>query len=243
MSDLMEKEEFNLQAALIKIATQKDLDPDRLEKFIDLQFKLEDKQNEKAFKSALANFQGDVPNIYKSKKVDFKSKTGSRTKYDYAPLEEIVETIKPHLQNHGLSFSFDIKIIANEKQRELITTVNHSSGHSRDFSYFFDPIHDDARMNMSQRSKSALSYAKRAALENALGLVTANEDDDARGTVKNLAPVSKADVEKVEALIKETNTKTEDFLKFMKLEKLSDMTEDSFKSAIVALNDKRSRNV
>ena len=42
-------------------------------------------------------------------------------------------------------------------------------------------------MNASQRRKSALSYAKRAGLENALGIATADEDDDAiRATEKEL---------------------------------------------------------
>lgn len=57
--------------------------------------------------AALSAFQGENPEIKKSKHVDFTTKTGQRVDYWYAPLDEFVATIRPLLSKHGLSFTHE----------------------------------------------------------------------------------------------------------------------------------------
>lgn len=57
--------------------------------------------------AALAAFQGENPEIKKTKHVDFIAKTGHRVDYWYAPLDEFVSTIRPLLAKHGLSFTHE----------------------------------------------------------------------------------------------------------------------------------------
>jgi len=57
--------------------------------------------------AALSAFQGENPEIKKTKHVDFTTKTGQRVDYWYAPLDEFVSTIRPFLAKHGLSFTHE----------------------------------------------------------------------------------------------------------------------------------------
>lgn len=233
MSDLVKSESESIGSAILRVVAQKDIDPERLEKFLDLQFKMEERQAKSAFAESLAGFQGDCPSIIKNKKVGFGS--GEKAvNYSYSPLDEIVHIIRPVLKKYGLSFSFDCRRI-DDKTNELVTILTHKQGHSESYSHFYFSC-ADGQGNMSQRIKSALTYAKRAALESALGLVTAGEDDDAlRATdrpateeqltqVKELAELKKADVKKL--------------LVFLEVASFDDLTDFGATKAIHALKQK-----
>jgi ERF superfamily len=237
----IEKTPVEIQSAIMRIVERTDIDPDRLEKFLDLQFKAEARQAATAFQQALAGFQGDCPIIVRTRKINFTSKSGNATKYNYSPLDEIIHVIKPILTKWGFSYTFDIKKTDDSQVHELLTKIYHSMGHSETFSYFFNNLHDDQRMNLSQRAKSAITYAKRAALENALGIVTAEDDDDARRAIDN--PASDVQIGEIRKLIKSTKSKEEDLLKFMKIESLDELTEFEAKKALHALKQKRSKKL
>jgi hypothetical protein len=224
-------------SVLLEMVKRTDIDPDRLEKFMDLQFKMEAKQAERAFNAALAEFQGECPIIDKSKNVSFKS-----VNYDYSPIEEIASVIKPILNKHGLSYSFNIKETSDKDKLELITKIRHVAGHCEETSYFFNKYHDDDRMNSAQRAKSSVTFSKRAALENALGLVTAKEDDDAGG-LKGLGPATQEQLKEVNILVSETKSDTTKLLEFVKAKSLSELTDGQAKAAIHALKQKKVKSV
>ena len=166
-------QEATIYSAITKLAENDKLDTNKLEKLIELNLKMEDRQNEKAFNKALSLFQGECPPIIKTKSVSY-----GKTFYTYSPLDEIVEAVKPLLRKHGLSFSFDCE--HGKDISVLKTTIHHEDGHSKTYSYSYPTVDTSGQKNVAQSYKSALSYAKRAALENALGVVTTGEDDDAR---------------------------------------------------------------
>lgn len=225
-----ENNPVNVQEALLKVVQRADIDPERLEKFFDLQIKMQQKQAEQAYNEALAGFQGECPIIQKNKKVKFGS-----TNYEYAPLDEIVHIIKPYLSKYGLSYTFDIK--ANEAGSILITTISHKAGHSKDYFYNFDALPDGGAMNQSQRRKSAVTYAKRAGLENALGIVTAGEDDDARRSGE--IPAQEDQIEEIRALLSPAKVTEKEFFEKYRISKFSDLTFKGAKDAIKALKFRR----
>lgn len=225
----------SMESALIEIVKRKDIDPDRLEKFLELQIKMEDRQAKKNFYDALAGFQQDCPVIPKNKNVNFKS-----VDYNYAPLDEIVRIIKKPMGKYRLAFSFNTKS-KSEKIGLLLTKITHGDGHSEISEIEYDIIHDDQRMNNSQRRKSSITYMKRAGLENALGIVTANEDDDAQGA--NDQGISKDQIILIEGLIPQANTTQVKFLKYLKVENFEDLSCYEAKKAINALKGKRDANL
>jgi hypothetical protein len=231
--------EFNMQDALMQIVQRSDIDPERLEKFLDLQIKMENRQAEQAFHAAMSAFQGECPIIKRTKKTDFESKSGGKVKYDYSPLDEIVFIIKPILAKHGLSFSFDLK--EGDKTSTLFIDISHKDGFCKRFTYPFDTIHDDGRMNLSQRRKSALTYAKRGGLESALGIVTSGEDDDARRAIDNM--ITGAQLNQIKELLASTKTDEKAFKDFVMVKDFAELSEYDAKRAISALKAKRSKNI
>lgn len=235
MKELAKKEDAQLQegdSLLLEMAKRTDIDPDKLEKLMDLQFRFEAKQAERAFNEALAGFQGECPIIKKSKNVNFKS-----VNYDYSPIEEMVGVIRPLLNKHSLSFSFNVKETGEKDKMELVTKIRHAQGHAEETSYFFNKYHDDDRMNLSQRAKSAITFAKRAALENALGLVTEKEvDADAR---PKLAPVTDTLISDIKTLLKETNSDETKFLNYVGAESVESLSPEQAQKAIHALKAKK----
>jgi len=230
------KKEMSMQDALIAIVQRTDIDPDRLEKFLDLQIKMENRQSERAFNEAMAGFQGECPIIVKNKKTSFTSPSGKTTAYDYSPLDEIVAVIKPILQRFGFAFSFDV--VEGPLKSKLVTKIKHRDGHTEISTLEFESMHDDARMNSSQRRKSALTYVKRAGLENALGLVTTGEDDDAHRAIDN--DISQDQLSEIRELIKLTKTDEAKFSAAFQIAKLEDFSTYEAKNAIHALKEKRS---
>lgn len=224
------KKDVSMQDALIAIVQRNDIDPDRLEKFLDLQIKMENRQAEKAFTEALSSFQGECPIITKKKKVSF-----GTTNYSFAPLDEIIHIIKPLLSKHGLSYSFDIK--SEDKTSVMITTIYHKEGFSKTSFYAFDAL-GEGSMNQSQKRKSATTYAKRAGLENALGIVTAGEDDDASRAIDSNA--TSEQITEIEKLIIDTKSSLPKFLEAFQIKEISDFSAYEAKEAIHALKEKRS---
>lgn len=225
--------ELSMQEALVQIVQRTDIDPDRLEKFLDLQIKMENRQAERAFSDALAGFQGECPIIAKNKKVAF-----GTTKYDYAPLDEIVSVIKPLLSKYGLSYSFDVK--SEDKTTVMITTIYHREGFSKLSYYSFDAL-GEGSMNQQQKRKSAVTYAKRAGLENALGLVTTGEDDDARRAIDT--QITPSQIEEIEKLIIDTKSDLTKFKAVFQIKEISDFSNYEAKDAIHALKEKRSKGI
>ena len=227
MTDVIPK--ADISSALIQLAKRDDVDPAKLEHLLKLQEKMEDRQNQRELSKALSLFQSECPIVKKTKK------TNNAT---YAPLDELVYTIKPYLKKHGLSYTFSIQT-KDDDNNEITVTIRHASGASLDSTYTFPRLDDGGRMNSSQRVKSANTYAKRTALENALGIVTADIDDDASRAVDT--PASEEQIREIARLIESTNSKEEDVLKFLKIKAFDELSDFEAKKAIRALRTKRAK--
>lgn len=161
---------------LIAKAIDKDLSADTMERFLSMRRELKAEQAKYEFDRALSEFQAECPTIEKTKKVDFTSKrTGNKVAYSYAPLEVIVQQVKDRLSKYGFSYT------VNTRTNGMVTAIcklTHEAGHSES-SEFSVPIDPDAFMNEQQKYASALTFAKRYAFCNALGILTGDEDNDA----------------------------------------------------------------
>lgn len=166
---------------LIALAINKGVDVETLERLLVMRDKLRAERARDEYFRSLAMFQSQIPPIHKSRKV--KDKNGKH-RYSYAPMEEIVAVIREPLMNNGFSYR-----IEPEQTKETVAArciVHHVGGHSES-TRFEVPIDPEAYMNAAQKVASALTYSKRYALCDALGIVTADEDDDAQATERETA--------------------------------------------------------
>ncbi len=174
--------------ALLMRAVESGASVDTMERLMAMRRELRDEAAKEAFFRDLAAFQAACPVIVKSRKVY--NKGGQSERYRYASMEDIIRVVGPLLKDNGLSYRIDTSIVG-ESPRTFAARciVHHVAGHSES-SEFCVPVDNSGRMNAAQEYGSAGTYAKRYAFCNALGILTGDEDDDARGSGKRSSGTS-----------------------------------------------------
>lgn len=190
--------------SLLELAVIQGADIDKLDKLMDLKERYDDRLAKKEFFAALARFQNSCPEIIKDSKADFKTSTG-RTVYQYATLAAIIKQIKPALKNCRLSYRWEFA----DSETDLMVTckVTHSSGHTES-TKMSAKADDSGKKNPIQARGSALTYLQRYTLIGALGIATAQDDNDGAKPPKANAILDKMtddQAEKIKALLGEIN--------------------------------------
>lgn len=162
---------------LLRLATEQGADVDKLEKLMALQERWQANKARAAFFAAIADFQSECPDLRKTKAVNFETKSGGSTNYNYAPLADIARQIKVLMKKHSLSYRWEFQ----DKSPEIIVTclVTHIEGHTEKTT--MSALADvTGSKNPIQARGSAIEYLKRYTLIGALGLSTADSDIDGR---------------------------------------------------------------
>jgi len=171
MSQLTVKEPKDLIMAMAQIAVEK-ADVGTLERLVELRKQIKMERAKEEFYQALSAFQAELKPIKKSKVVKNKDST---VRYSYATFDDIIESIQPLLEKHGLSYRFETEF--EDKSVSVKCVITHLLGH-QEVTSFKTVIEYSGRMLPIQEWGSALTYAKRYSLSLALGLAT-EEDTDA----------------------------------------------------------------
>ena len=163
---------------LIQKAIEKGLPVETMERLLAMRKELKEEAAKEAFFNDLSRFQASIPEIPKNKKVYNKDGT---LRYSYAPLDVIIKSLKKAISDHGFSYT----ITTQQTDSTITATCNlhHRDGHTERTSLTV-PIDKDAYMTDTQKIASALTYAKRYAFCDALGIMTSDEDDDAQATAR-----------------------------------------------------------
>jgi hypothetical protein len=169
---LVVKSENQSVDGFISQAIAQSLPVETMEKLFALKQRVDADRAKEAFVQAMAKFQASCPVIKKEKKVN--DKTG-KLRYKYAPLDEIVKQVKKPLGDNDLFYSFK-----EEKDKDFATavcTITHKLGHF-EVSTFQVPIGNEDYMTDAQKYGARMTFAKRYAFCNALGILTGDEDTD-----------------------------------------------------------------
>lgn len=159
----------------ISQAIAQNLPVETMERLFALREKVKAEQGKEAFIAAMSQFQSECPVIVKDKNVYEKGST-TRIRYKYAPIDSIVNQVRPFLGKNGLSYTVDL--LNKDGLLTAICKVTHVLGHS-ETSSFEVPIDKDSYMSAPQQYAAASTFAKRYAFCNALGIMTGDEDTDA----------------------------------------------------------------
>jgi hypothetical protein len=111
-----------------------------------------------------------------------KAATNPHFKSKYADLTSIIEAIKPPLIRHGLFFTQRCQ--PSEDGVSVETVLHHCSGEKESLGLLYLP----ANKRDAQGFGSALTYARRYALQTAFGVPT--EDDDGNAAVATARPTT-----------------------------------------------------
>ncbi|MDE1971171.1 MAG: ERF family protein [Patescibacteria group bacterium] len=171
--------------SFISQAISQGLPVETMERLFSLREKVKAEQAKEGYIIALSKFQGECPIIEKTKKV--LNKDGRTIRYQYAPIDAIAEQIKKILVENGLSYKWEVENKPGFIKATAIIT--HEMGHTESSSFEI-PIDTEGFMTAPQKYASALTFAKRYSLCNALGISTGDEDVDANDAVKDAEPTS-----------------------------------------------------
>lgn len=152
---------------------------DVIERMMAVRAQIKAEQAAENFVRDLAAFQQECPIIAKPGSVLNKDQRSVR--YTFAPLDYIITQVRDLVAAHGFSYNFDTKTDKGDITVRCIVT--HRDGHSKESAFTIPTtVHSATGMSPQQGHASALSYAKRYAFQNAFGIQTGDEDDDANTT-------------------------------------------------------------
>ena len=186
------RENQNSPEQLIAMAIQNGTPVETMERILAMAKDVKAEQAKEAFNNAMADFQGECPTIKKTRGVPLKS---GKIAYHYAPIDSIVNQVKDLIKKYGFSYMIKTETLKNEKGEtsvKSICIVKHRLGHAEQSEMEVPLGNKTDIMSSSQVVASASTFSKRYAFCNAFGIMTGDEDDDAR-TTKTVEIVSDYD--------------------------------------------------
>lgn len=160
--------------SLIQMAIEKGLPVETMERLLAMRRELRAEAAKEIFDRAMAKFQAECPVIEKTKEV---KDINGKILYKYAPLDAIIQQVKEHLGNNGLSYAIQTEMTATHVKVTCI--AKHEAGHSESATVDMPLANRTGIMNAPQQVASTLSFGKRYAFCNVLGIMTGDEDTDA----------------------------------------------------------------
>ncbi|MFA6097584.1 MAG: ERF family protein [Candidatus Paceibacterota bacterium] len=160
---------------LISQAIEKGTPVETMERLLAMRRELKAEFAKEAYDREMAEFQSECPTIKKTKSV---KTDGGVVAYKYAPIESIVEQVKPLLKRYG--FSYSTQTINQIDKVKAICIVKHMAGHSENYEMEVPLGNKTKIMSPTQVVAAATTFAKRYAFCNAFGILTGDEDTDAR---------------------------------------------------------------
>lgn len=139
-----------------------------LERMLTMQTQIADRNAKADFIGSMARFQNNCPAIVSLKQGH---------NYKYAPLEDIIAQVKSTMTDCGLSYRFEQS--QDEKNITVTCVVTHLSGHSERTTVTATADTSGSK-NSVQAIGSTITYLRRYSFTGAFGIVTADQDSDAR---------------------------------------------------------------
>lgn len=130
---------------------------------------------------ALSLAWGTMENPKHNKKVKVRMKNGGQYEFEYTDLGGIIDSVKPHFKENGISImqSAGTENVEGRLYVNVSTKLIHSSGEWMQSKPLIMPA-----SNSIQDMGGQITYLKRYSLSAMLGIST-EEDDDANGTMGN----------------------------------------------------------
>lgn len=174
-TNMNEIQTYNDPMALYAQALDKGLDPEKLDKLLDVADRWEAKNARRDFADAMMKAQQEMP-------VVVKDKTNTHTKSGYASYENVHRTIKGVYLRHGFTVSFGEVDCDQEGWIKIHAQVRHSGGHAEDY-YQSGPVDDKGPKGNAVKtglhgSQSTRTYLQRTLLCSIFSVTIADQDTD-----------------------------------------------------------------
>lgn len=162
-----QQETATILAVISRAAADPSVDMDKMERLLQMQERMQDRQAAADFAAALADMQDALPSIGE--------RGNAAGRYTYALWEDINAAIKPILKQYGFALSFRTDFTDGIA---VTGVLSHRSGHREETTIKL-PADNSGNKNAVQAVASSVSYGKRYTAGALLNLTSHGEDDDA----------------------------------------------------------------
>jgi len=163
----------NVLAVIARAATDSNVDIGKMERLLDMQERVLNRNAEMAFYAAMSELQDAMPTIKKEGEI----KVGGQVRSRYARFEDILGQTKPLLKQYGFSVAFKSNFV--DGQLEITGTLSHREGHHESTTMRL-PFDESGSKNNVQAIGSSVSYGKRYVYCMLLNINITEDDDDGR---------------------------------------------------------------
>ena len=224
---VQQNETAAIMSMIERVATSPDADINKLEKMLEMQERVLDRNAKQAFTADLAAMQEDLPRVIEHGEGHNKAK--------FAKLEDINDAIRPILHKYGFAVTFRIK---NESNLIWVYTVlSHKQGHSEETSIPL-ALDTSGSKNPVQAVGSSISYGKRYGICAMLNISTG---DDVDGGLPTNVPQDLPDITDALQAIKDSST-MEDLHKAFS-ESWSHYTDKSLRASLTKAKDVKKKEL
>lgn len=203
-----------------------------LERLLAMQMTVREEERKAAFADALCVLQAECPQIEKNGIIYNKDKVTVRSRYSL--IEDIDLEIRPLLQKHGFSVSYNEESATGDNYR-ISCKLLHRDGHS-ETKYITLPLDKNEYRTRMQDRKSTESFAHRNLLLMHLNIISKGEDNDGQGSGRKITDDQCKDLL---VLMDEVKQDMPRFFKHFGIEKVSDLPEKELQGVIRDLERKR----
>lgn len=224
-----ENNQQNFLALIEKVALDPAVNVEKMEKILNMQERILNKQAELEFNQAMAKAMAEIPSFEKSKKVE-KFKGGTGNQFTYASFESINKQVKPIIAKYGLFINF-LTDFQSDNHVMITAKITHKSGHFQETPMRF-PFDPSGSKNQIQATGSAISYGKRYTMNALLNITTHDEDDDGFSTSKT---IGKNEIERINNGLNKSGVELDVLCEYMGVKRLSDIKLEKYNNALVYL--------
>lgn len=222
-----------LIAMLERVATNPDVDPAKLEKLLDLQERVLNKQAESDYAQAMSAAQSEMKRVGADA-----SNPQTRSKYaSYAALDK---TLRPIYTAHGFALSFNSGPSPTPEHVRVMCDVSHRGGCTKHFEIDMPADGKGAKggdvMTKTHAMGAAMSYGMRYLLKMIFNVAVGEDDDDGNTPI---ARVSAEQAATLQALAEEVGADIPRFLKHFKAPSFEGFAAQAYTDAVAALEKKR----
>jgi len=222
---------------MLQTALENGVDADSLEKLLNMQERVLDRQAEQAYSISMVEVQKKMPAIVKNREND-------QTNSSYSDLKVIIKTITPVYTAEGFALSFGNAESPLADHVRVTCDVMHSSGFSKH--YFTDTpldltgIKGAVNKTKTHGTGSANSYGRRYLTCLIFNLNTGNDDDGNAAGGPLPETLSEEQLLKIDSMIKENELPEARVMSWLKeafkVDRFDDLYECNYEAVITRLN-------
>ena len=223
-------------AAIIQVIERAALNPevdiDKMERLLQMQERVMDREGKMAFNAAMAAAQAEMEPVARDAR-------NAQTSSNYARIEAIAKAIKPVTSRHGFALSFGTADCPKDDYYRITCDVTHANGHVR--SYHADVPVDLTGLKGTQNKTrthafgSTMTYGRRYLTLLIFDIATADDDGNAAGAGET---ITADQYTALRAKIEEAGADEAKLCRFFKIPNLEELPQARYGSADAMLDAK-----